>query len=960
MSGVGSTNAMKKGSANNPFLAFSEADMKGYLNSAYTGCIVKYNGDPIARNLSDINKTVPERAQSLVFKVNKNILKANWGCLKITTKSNGTETVQYLRTFFYNRYTGEIGWRDKLDWIPFLAICNTQHPTSVSDLGGLKILWVPTSYETDSDNYPEYWPVTLGWQGENADADGKVMLWGYSEDVSFVYLEDGKDSYISYNDMPCAITPYSADELYKVVYVDNEYRYEEFHYISEDKTTAGVEDVAPGKTFYDFAGTKQIGTGTRANPFLARSDADMNAFNNATYLGKFVKYIGKTNDTYVKDAIYQVTNDATEYDRYMLLPTLENEGKASDLLQGKQLINSKGEVVEGEAAKGLDLVKYANGTLTEFDTDAELTIGEDCDITLSGQKLLSYVNIPNVKVISMMAFAECENLTTLNQNICANINVFYSWFYAHTKRIYPDGLFTKLSSSSTKCFISVNSNPYAIYTGGYFYANSFSSYITNNVEVLYPLFVSNSKINTIYTFNKLKCIPTGAFYSVRFRYSGTSSMTINAPELEAIHGSAINFDNNSASYLPSLLVLNASKIKYYGYSAINIKVAGIKNYNLGEYYGYSHFSLYSTDGSTRLYYNDYPNAIKWYGGNFDTTKMLNLPKATNVSINGGIGASIPLAKTVSWHYMPTGVELPECVKLQVYSMSSNGVIIGPKVKEFDLYGSGCTEIHLPNFEGDMYLYKDSVTWRSSVASLNCSTLEIIDCPRCSKYIAIYNGNFKSIKLDDNIYSLRLQGYVASNCSINLLNSSQSCYINASYSSGYLDITLSAASSAFISGSGIGTVTIIDNGIGNIQGGKSINISPNISNITYNLSYNNWLENISIPTLEEIKLTSCPKLTDLYMPNASSTYSYFLDVNRCTSLSAIIFTKYIYGIYSNYLYETPMSKSSYLGYFGSIYVPASYVQSYKRASGWSYYSSRITSITDLPQELKDKYGLNGVE
>lgn len=366
MSGVGSTNAMKKGSANNPFLAFSEADMKGYLNSAYTGCIVKYNGDPISRNLSDINKTVAERAQSLVFKVfRKNILKANWGCLKITTKSNGTETVQYLRTFFYNRYTGEIGWRDRLDWIPFLAICNTQHPTSASDLGGLKILWVPTSYETNSDDYPEYWPVTLGWQGENADADGKVMLWGYSEDVSFVYLEDGKDSYISYDDIPCAITPYSTDELYKVVYSNNEYRYEEFNYISENKTTAGVEDVAPGKTFYDFTGTKQTGTGTRANPFLARSDSDMNAFNNATYLGKFVKYIGKTNDTYVKDAIYQVTNDATEYDRYMLLPTLENEGTATDLAKGKQLINSQGEIINGtgeiigdEGISGIDHVYF--------------------------------------------------------------------------------------------------------------------------------------------------------------------------------------------------------------------------------------------------------------------------------------------------------------------------------------------------------------------------------------------------------------------------------------------------------------------------------------------------------------------------------------------------------------------------------------------------------------------------
>lgn len=347
MSGVGSTNAMKKGSANNPFLAFSEADMKGYLNSAYTGCIVKYNGDPIARNLSDTNKTAPEYAQNLVF--NKNVPKVNWGCLKITTKSNGTETVQYLRTLFYNYQTKEISWETKASfvWVDFLAICNTQHPTTTLELAGIKILWVPTSYEVDSDSYPLYWPVTLGWQGENVDSDGKVTLWGYGEDVSFVYLEDDKASYISYNDVPCVITPYIVGELYKVVYGDNEYYYEEFYYISEDKTTAGVEDVAPGKTFYDFAGTKQTGTGTRANPFLARSDLAMNAFNNATYLGKFVKYIGKTDNTYVKDAIYQVTNDATEYDRYMLLPTLENEAQPSELAEGKELISSLGAVVVG-------------------------------------------------------------------------------------------------------------------------------------------------------------------------------------------------------------------------------------------------------------------------------------------------------------------------------------------------------------------------------------------------------------------------------------------------------------------------------------------------------------------------------------------------------------------------------------------------------------------------------------
>lgn len=351
MSGVGSTNAMKKGSANNPFLAFSEADMKGYLNSAYTGCIVKYTGDPIVRKLSDVNKTVPEHAQNLVFDRSKGANASNWGCLKITAKVGDTGVIQYLRTLFYNYYTKEITWETQhsAGWTNFLAICNTQHPTSVLDLIGIKILWVPGSYSANSDDYPAYWPVTLGWQGENVDADGKVTLWGYGEDVSFVYLEDGSE--VDYANINCAITPYVVGELYKVVYGDNEYYYEEFYYTSEERTTAGAEDVAPGKTFYDFTGTKQTGTGTRANPFLARGEADMNAFNNATYLGKFVKYIGKTNDTYVKDAIYQVTNDATEYDRYMLLPALENEGKASDLAQGKQLINSKGEVIIGTAGQ---------------------------------------------------------------------------------------------------------------------------------------------------------------------------------------------------------------------------------------------------------------------------------------------------------------------------------------------------------------------------------------------------------------------------------------------------------------------------------------------------------------------------------------------------------------------------------------------------------------------------------
>ena len=48
---------------------------------------------------------------------------------------------------------------------------------------------------------------------------------------------------------------------------------------------------------------------------------------------------------------------------------------------------------------------------------------------------------------------------------------------------------------------------------------------------------------------------------------------------------------------------------------------------------------------------------------------------------------------------------------------------------------------------------------------------------------------------------------------------------------------------------------------------------------------------------------------------------------------------------NAFYNTPMSKSTYTGSFGSIYVPASLVNSYKTATNWSTYSARITSIPE---------------
>ena len=66
---------------------------------------------------------------------------------------------------------------------------------------------------------------------------------------------------------------------------------------------------------------------------------------------------------------------------------------------------------------------------------------------------------------------------------------------------------------------------------------------------------------------------------------------------------------------------------------------------------------------------------------------------------------------------------------------------------------------------------------------------------------------------------------------------------------------------------------------------------------------------------------------------------------CTSLTTLILgaSSTVSLPYSTTFDYTPMSDSSYTGSFGSIYVPASLVDSYKTANNWSYYADRITSI-----------------
>lgn len=91
--------------------------------------------------------------------------------------------------------------------------------------------------------------------------------------------------------------------------------------------------------------------------------------------------------------------------------------------------------------------------------------------------------------------------------------------------------------------------------------------------------------------------------------------------------------------------------------------------------------------------------------------------------------------------------------------------------------------------------------------------------------------------------------------------------------------------------------------------------------------------------------SCSSLGALSLPACTNIYSSAFQ--NCRNLSQL----YLLGssrvaIQSAYVFlNTPIYYSSYLGYFGSVYVPASLYSSYISAQYWSTLSSRIVSLTD---------------
>lgn len=654
MSGVGSTNAMKKGSANNPFLAYSEADMASFLNSAYTGCIVKYAGEPISRYLTEQNKTVPEHVKNLVFSLVDGgfweFFSSGNMRIKIQQKTNGsTKTLYITPGRFYN-----LAWHfNKYDFTNG-NLYLTDSLTSPTE--------IPIEIQKYFDTEP-YWR----WNKECVNDQGNLIIWTHDQDVTFTIEQATTEYGIAYDSTHgITIVPYKVNELYKVVYGDGKYYYEEFCHISDTRTTANSDYIAPGKTAFDFTGNLQTGNGSKINPYLAYTVAEFQSFP----VGSFIKWLGPnktildetTGQMLIHGEVYRAVEDG-DILQYAILPTLSNPGTAADLAQGKQLIDGEGKVVEGEAVnpEGKLAMDLFAKTITDInDTQGSITSWPAMYYTDQGTraafctncKQLSRVNLPNIssdsgKMIPSMAFYGCTNLKYVDVGYFSGI--YSSAFYGCSN-------LREIKSLDNVNYIANNAFRYAKFIqDGEFVLPKFSelTQLTNDYIFTYAelfditdeTFPALSYISGYSTFYDTKNITKLSLTNLEtisgyYTFEHCQNLQeINCPKLLRIYGrdcfrgcyklSSINIP--AVSYIGSEAFSNCTLLKYISLPAVTTLSAGA--------FGYCTFSKIVL-----------PSLSKMNNDPFDNCRALvsvYLPNSIVCSATGNIFTSTPMRSLYS-------------------------------------------------------------------------------------------------------------------------------------------------------------------------------------------------------------------------------------------------------------------------------------------------------------------------
>ena len=1098
MAGIGSTNAMKKGSGNNPFLASTEADMRSFLNSSYVGCIVKYTGDAIQREITDANRTTAEHAQNIVFKkyAFPDLVLKNGASINIFEKgSDGTVTESYIvngaiknGVFYYDKSSITTPYVDVLAWVDAKA-----------NNANVKAVLYDSVYR---------------WHHDTVNDQQMITLWSYSDDVTFTITGD-----LSGFELLMYIEPYKVGELYKVAYGGGEYYFEEYCYISEYKTTGNSDYIAPGKTMYDFTGELQVGNGSKVNPYIASTVDEMATYLTSTYKGAFVKYTGETvsvggaqvpvnpiavgdtvstlyfntsvtpdfslldwsnaedvgrmsmlalvngeglsgdqtplrvirmdntliptlqgtiyqlqnnsangntfytqcapedvasceeeeitpnqwiaesnpfpfeadvvvsavnqqdvwgayiskdgqwtsggGESYVKNAIYQVTEDG-DTTMYMVLPSLVNEGSASDLAQGKQLINSQGDVVEGMAEPGdWKLTKTQErmiaGLSTVYSTDAKYityTVPSMYKSTLIG------VDAPNCELICSAAFTayRWKPSGSLAYSYSNSAYVPFTLNLPKCKYIgsYAFSNITKLSDIYL---------PEVEYIGDYAFChnagnNAFgdipqSLYIPKCKRLGYYAFVNLSKLSGVIDCFELEDIDTAPFsktMGITLNFDPSKIKYLSYDWCTNVSTSSIDFSN---IYLPNC-------IEFAIGSGKNVRTVNLPNCTklrsrAFEYLSCSSLSLPKCEILDNYAFNGFKNS----------TTILSLPNVKS------IGSAAFAYCSVSSIYCPNVKYIGDwafsnCRTINITLPTSDLYIKSNAFYSASILStcSSYNGAYFMNSEVVLYmLSRQSYTeWRNSTVKVlpdwtfnywgsYLSTVEL----NAIESLPDYFGQAASIKtlIAPNLVTLNGALYWLTTCETpNVESIMSSCH---SFGRSLSMINLPKLRGNISCQNFAGGTTVLSYNLGKVtqlgyQAFYSAKISlydiPTLRDYLRRGCLNNGnLLKVWLPCVTKIEWGTCQNCTKLstVLLRSIGPYNGESTFSGCTALSTFIVTApEAFSFYSDFASGAPIRNGG-----GSIYVRASLINTFKTlaiANRASFFSSRFTALENLPADV----------
>lgn len=259
----------------------------------------------------------------------------------------------------------------------------------------------------------------------------------------------------------------------------------------------------------------------------------------------------------------------------------------------------------------------------------------------------------------------------------------------------------------------------------------------------------------------------------------------------------------------------------------------------------------------------------------------------------------------------TTISFPECTSIGPNAFQSCFSLVTasfPKCTTINNYAfQNCSKLTTVSFP--------ECTIISGYAFYSCSKLASIYFPKCTSigYYAFYScSSLTTVSFQE--------------CTIISGNAFQNCF---SLTSAYFSECTSIGSNAFYNCYSLTTISF-----------------PKCTYINYQAFYN--CSNLTSAYFPECSILStsvfrnCSNLTIISFPKCTSINNYAF--YSCSKLeSAYFMASSIISLGTNVFAFTPMSNSSYLGYYGSIYVPASLLASYQTAQYWSQYSSRMVGI-----------------